>query len=85
MVLISDGRGRGKPARLELTKDALAVQVPIGMDDSFDSQNTRDFELGIRMVTLKRNRDGGLGIAVKVSKVPTPKLHLLLPTAFVIA
>ncbi|VDK60065.1 unnamed protein product, partial [Gongylonema pulchrum] len=27
MVLLSDGRGRGRPARLELTKDMLMIQI----------------------------------------------------------
>uniref|UniRef100_A0AC34GN74 PDZ domain-containing protein n=1 Tax=Panagrolaimus sp. ES5 TaxID=591445 RepID=A0AC34GN74_9BILA len=33
MVLLSDGKGHGKPARLILTKEVLTIQMPSGEDD----------------------------------------------------
>uniref|UniRef100_A0A914XN45 Uncharacterized protein n=1 Tax=Plectus sambesii TaxID=2011161 RepID=A0A914XN45_9BILA len=65
MVLVSDGRGKGRPARLELTRDILSVQVPVGMSDSLETSS--DVDSGVRTVTIKRQKDGGLGLSVKAS------------------
>uniref|UniRef100_A0A915PJX2 PDZ domain-containing protein n=1 Tax=Setaria digitata TaxID=48799 RepID=A0A915PJX2_9BILA len=66
MVLLSDGKGRGKPARLELTKDMLIIQIAARnglLDDTKDS--TMELDTGIRSVKLRKKKDGGLGLSIK--------------------
>lgn len=40
LVLLSDGKGQPRPARLELTQDTLAVQVPVGYAGAVHTEET---------------------------------------------
>uniref|UniRef100_A0A1I8A3V1 PDZ domain-containing protein n=1 Tax=Steinernema glaseri TaxID=37863 RepID=A0A1I8A3V1_9BILA len=66
MVLISDGKGRGRPARLQLTKDQLTIQVPVMSESESDSASpaVQEIDLKPRTVTLQRAK-GGLGLSIK--------------------
>ncbi|KAK0406194.1 hypothetical protein QR680_018426 [Steinernema hermaphroditum] len=66
MVLISDGKGRGRPARLQLTKDQLTIQVPVMSESESDSASpaVQEVDSKPRTVTLQRAK-GGLGLSIK--------------------
>ncbi|VDN51667.1 unnamed protein product [Dracunculus medinensis] len=66
MVLLSDGKGRGQSARLQLTKDSLTVQVIAGSFYPEDLNETApESDTGIRIVKLQKKKDGGLGLSIK--------------------
>ncbi|TKR81676.1 hypothetical protein L596_015509 [Steinernema carpocapsae] len=66
MVLISDGKGRGRPARLQLTKDQLTIQVLVMSESESDSQSPaiQEVDQKPRTVALPRAK-GGLGLSIK--------------------
>ncbi len=76
-MLLSDGKGSGRPARLELTKDSLTVQMPLSQSGT-EPEDTPPTEAGLRSVTIKRDHqqgtEGGLGVSIKVSTVLTDGL-----------
>uniref|UniRef100_A0AAF5PL89 PDZ domain-containing protein n=1 Tax=Wuchereria bancrofti TaxID=6293 RepID=A0AAF5PL89_WUCBA len=66
MVLLSDGKGRGRPARLELTKDVLIIQITAKsgfFDETKDSM--MELDTSIRYVKLRKKSDAGLGLSIK--------------------
>ncbi|KAM3727387.1 Gamma-1-syntrophin [Dirofilaria immitis] len=66
MVLLSDGKGRGRPARLELTRDTLIIQMTAEsgfFDDTKDSMI--ELDNSIRNVQLRKKNDSGLGLSIK--------------------
>ncbi|MFH4976711.1 hypothetical protein AB6A40_003420 [Gnathostoma spinigerum] len=66
MVMLSDGKGRRRQARMELTRDLLTIQVIINAGeevDSYECGNERDNTL--RTVKLRKTKEGGLGISIK--------------------
>ncbi|EJD76531.1 gamma-1-syntrophin [Loa loa] len=65
MVLLSDGKGRGRPVRLELTKDVLIIQIAKSgfFDETKDS--VMELDNSIRHVKLRKKSDGGLGLSIK--------------------
>ncbi|KAL3990519.1 PDZ domain (Also known as DHR or GLGF) family protein [Acanthocheilonema viteae] len=66
MVLLSDGKGRGRPVRLELTKDVLIIQIT-AKSSFFDEMKDSMIELdnSIRCVKLRKKHDSGLGLSIK--------------------
>ncbi|VDN07375.1 unnamed protein product [Thelazia callipaeda] len=66
MVLLSDGKGRGRPARLELTKDVLIIQITSGGGHSNDVRDSLvEPDTGIRRVRLRKKNNSGLGLSIK--------------------
>ncbi|VDK67108.1 unnamed protein product [Onchocerca ochengi] len=66
MVLLSDGKGRGRPARLELTKDMLIIQITAEngfLEDT--NEPTMEMDTSIRNVHLCKKNGGGLGLSIK--------------------
>ncbi|KRY56130.1 Gamma-2-syntrophin [Trichinella britovi] len=57
LVLLSDNKGFGYPARIELTPETLTVQLP----KAFGSSELERLTESIRTVTISRHPDGGLG------------------------
>uniref|UniRef100_A0A914QMV4 PDZ domain-containing protein n=1 Tax=Panagrolaimus davidi TaxID=227884 RepID=A0A914QMV4_9BILA len=66
MVLLSDGKGHGKPARLILTKEILTIQMPTGDDEIVPtSGGTVDpTDTSVRIVTVEKGKEG-LGLSIK--------------------
>ncbi|KRY77822.1 Gamma-2-syntrophin [Trichinella pseudospiralis] len=56
LVLLSDNKGFGYPARIELTPETLTVQLP----KAFGSSELERLTESIRTVTISRHPDGGL-------------------------
>lgn len=63
LVLISDGKTTGRPARLELTGEGLIIQVPL-VFGPYDNES--EVESNVRTITVHRNRETGLGFSIKV-------------------
>ncbi|KRY14798.1 Gamma-2-syntrophin [Trichinella patagoniensis] len=61
LVLLSDNKGFGYPARIELTPETLTVQLP----KAFGSSELERLTESIRTVTISRHPDGGLGFSIK--------------------
>ena len=75
-VLISDGHGRGRPARLQLSTDALTILVveePANVDSG-------PVETGAtRTVIIRRQTDtGGLGLSLKGGVDVAPQMPVLI-------
>lgn len=64
MVLLSDGKGHGKPARLILTKEVLTIQMPVGEDDSGTAGLIDSIDGSIRTVIIEKGKEG-LGLSIK--------------------
>ncbi|KAL1232636.1 O-phosphoseryl-tRNA(Sec) selenium transferase [Trichinella spiralis] len=54
LVLLSDNKGFGYPARIELTPETLTVQLP----KAFGSSELEKLTESIRTVTISRHPDG---------------------------
>ncbi|VDO15177.1 unnamed protein product [Brugia timori] len=66
MVLLSDGKGRGRPARLELTKDVLIIQITAKSSFSDETKDSMmELDTSIRHVKLCKKSDTGLGLSIK--------------------
>ncbi|VIO89150.1 Uncharacterized protein BM_BM3655 [Brugia malayi] len=66
MVLLSDGKGRGRPARLELTKDVLIIQITAKSSFSDETKDSMmELDTSIRHVKLCKKSDAGLGLSIK--------------------
>ena len=69
MVLLSDGKGHGKPARLVLTKDILTIQSPANEEGGTSvppaSGAVMDsMDASVRVVSIEKGKDG-LGLSIK--------------------
>lgn len=69
MVLLSDGKGHGKPARLILTKEILTIQMPSSEDEiigggTVGGGTVDPIDGSIRMVTVEKGKEG-LGLSIK--------------------
>ncbi|KAI1716429.1 PDZ domain (Also known as DHR or GLGF) domain-containing protein [Ditylenchus destructor] len=69
-VLLSDGVGRGKPARLVLTKDQLTIQLH-ALDNDDDALSTcaitqaeSNFDSTLRTVNVNKSSEG-IGLSIK--------------------
>lgn len=83
MVLISDGKGRGRPARLELTKDMLSVQAPVGSNYAKEAKDSKmEPDGGVRNVKLHRKKDGGLGLSIKGGKDGNQQVPVVISKIF---
>ncbi|XP_064652609.1 gamma-2-syntrophin-like isoform X2 [Lineus longissimus] len=66
MVLLTDGKTKPQPVRLQLTEETLTIQkeelvyVHSASDDLDNSGITRE-----RVITIRRERVGGLGLSIK--------------------
>ncbi|KRZ16905.1 Gamma-2-syntrophin [Trichinella zimbabwensis] len=72
LVLLSDNKGFGYPARIELTPETLTVQLP----KAFGSSELERLTESIRTVTISRHPDGGLA-NFRVVKMDLAKFPLL--------
>ncbi|CAJ0567610.1 unnamed protein product, partial [Mesorhabditis spiculigera] len=64
LVLISDGKGRGRPSRLLLTKDQISIQIPA--DLVVDEPSVAPEETATRQVVIKKRKDvQGLGLSIR--------------------
>lgn len=63
LVLISDGKGIGHPARLELSPDTLTIQIPLALGELNQDTSMQTID---RIVTVHRQPDGGFGFSIKV-------------------
>lgn len=66
MVLLSDGKGHGKPARLILTKEVLTIQMPTGEEEIPASATglIDSIDGSVRTVTVEKGKEG-LGLSIK--------------------
>ncbi|KAI6243867.1 Gamma-1-syntrophin [Aphelenchoides fujianensis] len=78
MVLLSDEKGRGRPAKLVLTKEQLSIQVHAGSGDDASSLSgglaeTSDSTITNRprTVNIPKTKEG-LGLSIKASVLFTP-------------
>ncbi|KRY77824.1 Gamma-2-syntrophin [Trichinella pseudospiralis] len=72
LVLLSDNKGFGYPARIELTPETLTVQLP----KAFGSSELERLTESIRTVTISRHPDGGLGFSIKETNFRVVKMDL---------
>uniref|UniRef100_F1L160 Gamma-2-syntrophin n=1 Tax=Ascaris suum TaxID=6253 RepID=F1L160_ASCSU len=83
MVLLSDGKGRGRPARLELTKDLLTIQI---IADAAGGEEARissvEPDTGIRIVKLRKKKEGGLGLSIKGGTDGNQQLPVVISKIF---
>ncbi|CAJ0934598.1 unnamed protein product, partial [Mesorhabditis belari] len=64
LVLISDGKGRGRPSRLLLTKDQISIQIP--SDAVIDEVSVAPEDTSTRHIVIKKRKDGGgLGLSIR--------------------
>ncbi|CAI4232633.1 unnamed protein product [Auanema sp. JU1783] len=83
LVLVSDGNGRGRPSRLLLSKDQLAVQLPSDGTSSTAEPTETDTpdENATRIVSIKR-RGGGLGLSIKGGTENAQNLPIVISKVF---
>uniref|UniRef100_A0A5S6QLR3 PDZ domain-containing protein n=1 Tax=Trichuris muris TaxID=70415 RepID=A0A5S6QLR3_TRIMR len=74
LVLLSDSKGYGHPARLELTPETLTVQLPT----AFDAGEVGKFTDTERVVIITRQPDGGLGFSIKGGEDGSCKVPVLI-------
>uniref|UniRef100_A0A915K939 PDZ domain-containing protein n=1 Tax=Romanomermis culicivorax TaxID=13658 RepID=A0A915K939_ROMCU len=65
LVTLSDGSRPGKPARLELTTDALTIQIPLSLASWYEENKETVLGENARIVTLQRLPDSGFGFSIK--------------------
>ncbi|KHN77527.1 Gamma-1-syntrophin [Toxocara canis] len=83
MVLLSDGKGRGRPARLELTKDLLTIQITAGGANGDDVKlSSVEPDTGIRIVRLRKRKEGGLGLSIKGGSDGNQQLPVVISKIF---
>uniref|UniRef100_A0A7E4V868 PDZ domain-containing protein n=1 Tax=Panagrellus redivivus TaxID=6233 RepID=A0A7E4V868_PANRE len=66
MVLLSDGKGHGKPARLVLTKELLTIQLQSSDADEPGAVGVNDTAIdgSVRTVAIEKGKEG-LGLSIK--------------------
>ncbi|KFD55560.1 hypothetical protein M513_03612 [Trichuris suis] len=74
LVLLSDSKGFGHPARLELNPETLTVQLPTAFDAG-EVDKLSDTE---RTVVITRQPDGGLGFSIKGGEDGSCKVPVLI-------
>lgn len=83
MVLLSDGKGNGRPARMELTKDTLTIQVStVSSDEEMQPETSVDNDAAIRSVKLRKQKEGGLGISIKGGSDGTQSIPIIISKIF---
>ncbi|GMT03422.1 hypothetical protein PENTCL1PPCAC_25596, partial [Pristionchus entomophagus] len=82
LVLISDGTGKGRPARLLLTKDQLSVQIPCDPNEEPTPLLPQE-ENPVRSVIIRRRKEsGGLGISIKGGTENAQNMPILISKIF---
>uniref|UniRef100_A0A7I4YTR3 PDZ domain-containing protein n=1 Tax=Haemonchus contortus TaxID=6289 RepID=A0A7I4YTR3_HAECO len=81
LVLVSDGQGRGRPSKLLLSKDQLAIEI------ASDGTTTGEAESEIpddhtRTIVLKKKGAGGLGLSIKGGSENAQKMPIVISKIF---
>ncbi|KAJ1360775.1 hypothetical protein KIN20_019833 [Parelaphostrongylus tenuis] len=80
LVLISDGKGRGRPSRLLLSKDQLSIEIPAdGTTESEVEPTAPDDQT--RTIVIKR-KGGGLGLSIKGGTENAQNLPIVISKIF---
>ncbi|RCN33266.1 hypothetical protein ANCCAN_20906 [Ancylostoma caninum] len=79
LVLISDGKGRGRPSRLLLSKDQLSIEIP--SDSAANDVDTEAPEDQTRTIVIKR-KGGGLGLSIKGGTENAQNLPIVISKIF---
>ncbi|KAK5971953.1 PDZ domain-containing protein, partial [Trichostrongylus colubriformis] len=81
LVLISDGQGRGRPSKLLLSKDQLAIEI---VSDGTTAGET-DSEVPddhTRTIVLRKKGAGGLGLSIKGGAENAQKMPIVISKIF---
>ncbi|CAJ0608850.1 unnamed protein product [Cylicocyclus nassatus] len=79
LVLISDGKGRGRPSRLLLSKDQLSIEIPSdGTGNDVEAEAPED---QTRTIVIKR-KGGGLGLSIKGGTENSQNLPIVISKIF---
>ncbi|KAK6760438.1 hypothetical protein RB195_021780 [Necator americanus] len=79
LVLISDGKGRGRPSRLLLSRDQLSIEIP--SDGTTNEVDTEAPDDQTRTIVIKR-KGGGLGLSIKGGTENAQNLPIVISKIF---